>query len=79
MNWHETIEHIRTKPEYSKLVEEAYLGDDVIANIERYSTSEEFATVLDVMKEHNPTCKRILDIGSGNGCLLYTSPSPRDS
>ncbi len=67
MNWHETIEHIRTRPEYASLVEEAYLGDDVVANITRYSKSEEFSEVLKAIRKHSPNCKRILDIGSGNG------------
>jgi len=40
MNWHETIEYIRTCPEYKELVEKAYLEEDLPLNIERFINIE---------------------------------------
>lgn len=67
MNWHETIEYIRTRPEYTELVEKAYLEKDLPINIERFRNSEEFAETLILLKELCPNASSILDIGSGNG------------
>jgi SAM-dependent methyltransferase len=67
MNWHETIEYIRTCPEYKELVEKAYLEKDLPVNIERFRNSEEFAETLILLKKYVPNALSILDIGSGNG------------
>jgi len=67
MNWHETIEYIRTCPEYTELIEKAYLEENLPLNIERFRESEEFLETLSVLKKYVPNALLILDIGSGNG------------
>ncbi len=67
MNWHETILHIRTKPEYSFLVEKAYFEADLPLNVERFKNEEEFKETLKLLQKHAPNAKTILDIGAGNG------------
>ena len=41
MNWHETIEYIRTNPEYEWLVTNAYLDKNLIENINKFSFGDE--------------------------------------
>ena len=67
MTWEETIQLIRTKPDYKNLVEKAYFDEDLVLNVERFRSSEEYAATVSLIKEHAPTAKSILDIGSGNG------------
>jgi ubiquinone/menaquinone biosynthesis C-methylase UbiE len=65
--WEQTIEYIRTQPEYKELVEEAYFDSNLSANVERFKKSSEFETTLQLIKEYAPNAKSIIDIGAGNG------------
>jgi 2-polyprenyl-3-methyl-5-hydroxy-6-metoxy-1,4-benzoquinol methylase len=65
--WHETIEYIRTQPEYKELVEKAYFEENLSLNVERFRVSEEYQQTLALIKQYAPQAKTILDIGSGNG------------
>lgn len=67
MNWEETIQFIRTKPEYEDLVKKAYLDEDIAKNIDLFKSSEEFIETLRLLKTVQPNAKKILDIGCGNG------------
>lgn len=68
MNWHETIEYIRTKPEYDWLVKNAYFDKDLVKNIENFISSDEFEETLRIIKDLCPgKTPKILDVGSGNG------------
>ncbi|GIW70456.1 MAG: hypothetical protein KatS3mg101_1203 [Patescibacteria group bacterium] len=67
MTWEETIQYIRTKPEYRCLVEKAYLEEDLPLNVERFLKSEEFRQTLAILKKYQPNAINILDIGAGNG------------
>jgi SAM-dependent methyltransferase len=67
MTWEETIQYIRTKPEYKYLVEKAYFEEDLPLNVERFKDSEEFAETLKLIKQYAPDASQILDIGAGNG------------
>lgn len=67
MTWHETIEYIRTIPEYKDLVEKAYFEEDLSLNVDRFRRSEEFEETLKLLKKYQPNAKTILDIGCGNG------------
>ena len=67
MTWEETIQYIRTQPEYKYLVEKAYFEEDLHLNVERFKISEEFIETLMLVKQYQPNAKTILDIGSGNG------------
>lgn len=67
MTWEETIQYIRTKPEYKYLVEKAYLEENLPLNVERFIKSEEFLETLAILKKYQPMATSILDIGAGNG------------
>lgn len=68
MNWHETIEFIRTKPEFDWLVQHAYFDKNLVANIDNFIQSEEFEETLKIIKNLFPDkTPKILDVGSGNG------------
>ncbi len=67
MNWEETIQYIRTIPEYGELVEKAYFDEDLILNVKRFAQSEEFVKTLALIENYQPQAKKILDIGCGNG------------
>ncbi|MEM4736744.1 MAG: methyltransferase domain-containing protein [Nitrososphaeria archaeon] len=67
MTWEETIQHIRTLPEFSELVAKAYLDEDLMFNVQRFAQSEEFEETLRLIKLHVPEAKKVLDIGAGNG------------
>ena len=67
MNWEETIEYIRTKPEYTKLVQDAYFDPVLRNNVERFKKGDEYNETLRLLKKHAPNAKKILDIGCGNG------------
>ncbi len=67
LTWEETIQFIRTQPEYNYLVEKAYFEENLALNVERFIKSEEFIETLKLLKKYQPQAKSILDIGSGNG------------
>lgn len=65
--WEETIQFIRTKPEYKDLVAKAYFDADLPVNVENFKKTEEFVETLKLLKKFQSNAKTILDIGSGNG------------
>jgi ubiquinone/menaquinone biosynthesis C-methylase UbiE len=67
MTWEETIQFIRTQPEFKDLVDKAYFEENLPLNVERFKHSEEFKETLRLLKQYQPNAKTILDIGSGNG------------
>src|SRR6516165_567809 len=69
MTWEETIQFIRTQPEYKKLVEQAYFEADLPFNVERFKSSEEYQSTKKLIEEYIPlkSSTKLLDIGSGNG------------
>jgi ubiquinone/menaquinone biosynthesis C-methylase UbiE len=67
MTWEETIEFIRTQPEYKELVDKAYFDADLSLNVENFMQSEEFIETLQLLKKYQPDARTLLDIGSGNG------------
>ncbi len=69
MTWEETIQFIRTKPEYKALVELAYFEADLPLNLERFRNSEEYIETKKLILQYVPLTpsSNLLDIGSGNG------------
>jgi len=67
MTWEETIQEIRTKPEFKDLVRLAYFDSDLDLNIQRFGVSDEFEETLRLIQQYQPNAKTIVDIGSGNG------------
>ena len=69
MTWEETIQFIRTQPEYKELVEFAYFEEELPLNVERFKDSEEYHETKAIISHYvqlNSSVK-LLDIGSGNG------------
>lgn len=73
MTWEETIQFIRTQPEFQFLVEKAYFEEHLPINVERYRKETEYKETLNKIKQYAPNAKKILDIGSGNGitCVSF--------
>lgn len=73
MTWEETIQYIRTLPEYDELVEKAYFEADLPLNVERFKQEDEFIETLNYIKQYAPNGTKILDIGCGNGisCISF--------
>lgn len=67
MTWEETIAYIRTQPEYSDLVRDAYFDDDLALNVQRFKESAEFLETKALIKKYAPNAKTLLDVGCGNG------------
>ncbi len=68
MTWEETIQYIRTKKEYDNLVFFSYLSENLVENVQRFKSSEEFKETLEIIKSCNSNgTLKILDVGSGNG------------
>ena len=67
MNWEETIQFIRSKPEYTELIELAYFDENLPLNVERFMKSVEFQETLSLVRKYCTDCRKILDVGSGNG------------
>ena len=59
----------------SKRVNE--LTDDQILKIREY-IDQKFTVEGDLRRETSLSIKRLIDLATYRGCLLYTSPSPRD-
>lgn len=70
--WDETIQYIRSQPQYKSLVHDAYFGTDVIGNAKRFIQSDEWqATLAAVSPYAKINNGRILDIGAGGGISSY--------
>ena len=68
MTWDETIQYIRNNKKYEQLVIDAYFSEDIVSNVQRYRTTDEFKTTLAELKElKKSTSLRLLDLGAGNG------------
>jgi ubiquinone/menaquinone biosynthesis C-methylase UbiE len=67
MTWHETIQYIRSNPDYKDLVINAYFEEDLPLNVKRFYKSAEFIETLRLIRMYVPQISSILDIGSGNG------------
>lgn len=70
--WEQAVRWMRAQPEMARVVHESYLGQDVVAEAERYATSDEFNEVLRILKRYVRTQdKKFVDLGCGNGIASY--------
>src|ERR1051326_1081763 len=69
MTWEETIISIRKQPEFAELIEKAYFDEDLLLNVERFRTSNEYSETKKIISAFLPSVPNIklLDVGSGNG------------
>jgi ubiquinone/menaquinone biosynthesis C-methylase UbiE len=69
MTWEETIQYIRTRPEYADLIKFAYFEEELALNVERFMRSEEYQETKKNISSfiHLASTTKLLDIGSGNG------------
>jgi len=66
-SWEETIEMVRSDPKYSDLITKSYLSSSLKENVEAFRASEEFETVLKLIRENSTNANSILDVGCGPG------------
>ncbi len=67
MTWEETILALRKNPDYSQILYDSYLNDDSVKNVNRFRDSEEYRETMQIIHNHFPLAKKILELGSGTG------------
>ncbi len=74
--YEESVNWLREQPEHSEMVKLCYLDRDSLAAAKRFSSSEEFAEVVKLLKLNESNKKlKILDLGCGNGIASYAFAS----
>lgn len=71
MTFEQAMHYVRSNANYSDLVRDSYLGEDVRESAMRFANSAEFAEVLDILKGV-PKRSTILDLGAGNGIASWS-------
>jgi SAM-dependent methyltransferase len=68
MTWEDVIISAREKPEYQEVIHQSYLEENLVENVERFHSSEEFIETLRLIEQQGkPSDLKLLDIGCGNG------------
>jgi ubiquinone/menaquinone biosynthesis C-methylase UbiE len=68
MTWEEVIISARNNPKYQEVINQSYLGENLVENAERFHSSEEFCETLRLIETYRPLSNlKLLDIGCGNG------------
>jgi len=70
-SWEQAIEILNKSPKHKKLIYDAYLTSDLIANCQRFYSSDEFKEALDIIKKYSGSNAKILDMPAGNGIASY--------
>jgi SAM-dependent methyltransferase len=66
-SWEQAVLKLREDPAYRKILQDTYLGPDLVDNAERFFGSEEFRETVELIRHYRPITGRLLDLGSGNG------------
>jgi ubiquinone/menaquinone biosynthesis C-methylase UbiE len=69
MSWEEAITWLRNNPEQQELVYHCYYDDPLDQAAERFSNSEEWTAVRNLLNYHIPG--KVLDLGAGRGISSY--------
>lgn len=67
-SWEDAVSWLRRQPEQAQLVMDCYYDDPLIMAAERYSQSEEWTAVKDLL---NGITGQALDVGAGRGIASY--------
>lgn len=69
MTWEEAVKWLRNQPEQQELVQHCYYDDPLESAAERFSQSEEWTALIQLLKPKIPG--KVLDIGAGRGISSY--------
>ncbi len=70
--WEQAVRWMRAQPEMARVVHESYLNENVVAEAERYATSDEFNEVLRILRRYiKKQDEPLMDLGCGNGIAAY--------
>jgi ubiquinone/menaquinone biosynthesis C-methylase UbiE len=69
LSWEEAVQWLRDQPGQESLAEACYYDDPIQVAAERFSNSEEWQAVAELLKDHIPG--KVLDIGAGRGISSY--------
>ena len=76
ITYEQSVQWMRAQPEHAQLIKLCYLDEDNLAAAKRFSSSEEFTEVGDLLKLGKTKSKlKILDLGCGNGIASYAFAS----
>ncbi|MDB9521113.1 hypothetical protein PN480_03975, partial [Dolichospermum circinale CS-1225] len=68
-SWEEAVQWLRNQPEKQELVQHCYYDDPLESAAERFSQSEEWTALIQLLKPKIPG--KVLDIGAGRGISSY--------
>jgi ubiquinone/menaquinone biosynthesis C-methylase UbiE len=69
LTWEDAVQWLRDQPNQEFLIKACYYDDPLPVAAERFSNSEEWQAVAQLLKDHLPG--KVLDIGAGRGISSY--------
>jgi ubiquinone/menaquinone biosynthesis C-methylase UbiE len=69
MTWEQAVQWLRDQPDQQELVKECYYDDPLSLVAERFTQSEEWQAVIEILGSHLPA--KVLDLGAGRGISSY--------
>jgi SAM-dependent methyltransferase len=69
LSWEKAVQWLREQPDQQELVQYCYYDDPLEIAAERFSNSEEWLKIKDVLKKYLPG--NVLDLGAGRGISSY--------
>lgn len=69
LSWEEAVQWLREQPDQQELVQYCYYDDPLEIAAERFSNSQEWLKIKDLLKKYLPG--KVLDLGAGRGISSY--------